>query len=257
MLDLGNNTNASVNYGSANSSAVPQAGARARQVFNLSASVLADQRAQTSSSSSKQIDPALFARIALEEELKRRGGGGGGVRSYNPMNFIPYSFKLMSEALDRIRQAFNQAMSQAFVLPAPVNNFVQQVQNYVANLFNTPVLQNLNTAINQSFAQIAQALQNPGQTAAKLANNLMQIANTIASAVAAGLKKVFASKEDDKFDPDNEYFQEDDDFLSKAWGIFSNVGNDANQSNARNIKSHIDNLAKQVVRFLSGFRQGF
>ncbi|MDD9898697.1 MAG: hypothetical protein OXU45_06835 [Candidatus Melainabacteria bacterium] len=252
MLNAG--TNANVNYGSANA-ATTSGAQKAKQVFNLSARVVAEQRPQQQVQN-RQIDPAVLARIALEEELKRRGGGGGGFRNFNPLNFVPYSFKLMSAAMERMRQAFNQAMSQAFNLPAPVANAVQQVQNYVTNLFNAPILQNFNTAINQSFAQLAQALQNPGQTAARLATNIMQLASTMASAVAAGLKKVFGDKEEDRLDPDNQYFQEDEGFLKRVWGVFADVSNDGNQSNARNIKSHIDNLAKQVTHFFNKFRFG-
>jgi hypothetical protein len=242
VMEVGSNSKAGTNYGAANAAA--SAGTRANQVFNLSARIVAEQR-PPEPVRSNQIDPALLARIALEEELKRRGGGGGGgVKSFNPMNFIPYSFKLMSEAIESARQAFNQALSQAFAMPAPVNNVLAQVQNFITNVLNQPVAQNLNTAINQTFSQLAQAMQNPGQLASRLASNVMQLANSLASAVAAGLKKVFNNKEEDRLD------------LKRVWGVFANVGNDANQSNARNIKSHIDNLAKQVTRFFANLRFG-
>ncbi|MBT6843941.1 MAG: hypothetical protein HOA17_09160 [Candidatus Melainabacteria bacterium] len=224
-----------------------------RQLFKLSARLLAQERGAglVQQQQNNQIDPALLARISLEEELKKRGGGGGGMRSFNPMVFVPYSFKLLAQAIDQLRAALMQALNQGLAMPAPIQNTLQSVQSIIGRVFNNPFVANLTTAINQSFAQLANAMRNPLATANKLATNVMQFANAIASAVASGLKKVFGGKEEDKLDPDNIHFKEDDGFLKRVWGMFADVANDANQSNARNIKSHIDNLANQVTRWMS------
>lgn len=259
MVDFGGSTalNLGANRTSTDTIVVNAASQQANQnpanaVFNLNARFLARERGPLQPAPqqrNQQIDPALLLRIALEEELKKRGGGGGGFRSFNPLLFVPYSFKLLAQAIDRLRQAFNQALNNNFALPTPVTNAVQSVQNYIAGALNTRFVANLTTAVNQSFAQIANAMRNPLATAQKIVMNVVQLANVIASAVAAGLKKVFTGKEEDRFDPDNKVFQEDEGFLRRIWGMFADVSNDANQSNAKNIKSHIDNLAKQFTKW--------
>lgn len=229
--------------------------------LNLSARFLAQERTNLvqppSRQVNQQIDPALLARISLEEELKRRGGGGGGFNSFNPLLFVPYSFKLMAEAIDRAREAINQILNQGFALPAPLNNVVQTAQNFVAGIVTSPFVTNLGIAINQSIAQIANTLRDPMATANKIATNMIQLANVIASAVAAGLKKVFGAKDEDRLDPDNELYREEEGFLKRVWGMFADVGNEASQSNAKDIKSHIDNIAKQVTRWAYSINRPF
>ncbi len=234
------------------------------QVFSLSARVLAARDAlpyapSAPTHTSQQIDPALLARISLEEELKRQGGGGGGgPRFTSPTLFVLYSMRLINDAMREAYQALQKALDQGVLnATAPISNAISVAQELTGQLLSNPVFVNLGIAINQSFEQIASALKDPAATAAKLANNFAQFGSVVASAIANGLKRLFYNKDEDRFDPDNAIYDEDTGFLTRMLGLFGNIGNQGSESNAKNIKSHIDNLAKQVTNWAASFNYPF
>ena len=234
------------------------------QVFSLSARILAARETLPETRSNpqntnQQIDPALLARIALEEELKRQGGGGGGgPRFTSPTLFVLYSMRLINDAMRQAYEALQKALDQSGQnISVPVNNAVAVVQEALAKFISNPVFVNLGTAINQSFLQIGKMLDDPAATATKLANNVAQFGSVVASAIANGLKRLFYGKEEDRLDPDNEIYQGEAGLLDKALSFLGMIDNEASGSNAKNIKAHIDNLANQVTRWAASINYPF
>ncbi len=251
--------NASQTYTPPSSNQTPS-----NQVFSLSARILAAREPLPASNPSpqninQQLDPALLARISLEEELKKQGGGGGGgPRFTSPTLFVLYSMKLINDAMREAYENLQKALDQGVLnATAPITNTIAAMQEAVSEFMANPVMANLGTAINQSFAQIADALKDPAATASKLANNVAQFGSVVASAIANGLKRLFYGKEEDRLDPDNELYQGEIGLLDKALSFFGMIDNQGNESNARNIKSHIDNLANQVTRWAASINYPF
>lgn len=226
------------------------------QVFSLSARVLAARDPLPYSPSTpvnpgQQIDSAVLARIALEEELKRQGGGGGGSpRFTSPTLFVLYSMRLINDAMRQAYEALQKALDQGVLnASASVNNAVVTAQEIVGEFLASPLFINLGTAINQSLAQIKSAFSDPATMANKLMNSAVHLGSVVASAIASGLKRLFYGKDEDRLDPDNELYQSDTNLLDKALSFFGMIDNQGNESNAKNIKSHIDNIANQVTRW--------
>ncbi len=268
MVDLGatgtiNSAAPAVNSAASSApAAAPNASQPAsNQVFSLSARILAAREPLSSPSPqvTNQMDPALLARISLEEELKKQGGGGGGgVRFSSPTLFVLYSMRMINDAMREAYEALQKALDQGVLnATAPVNNFIAGVQEAVSEFMNNPVMANLGIAINQSFSQIANALKDPAASASKLMNNAVHLGSVVASAIASGLKRLFYSKDEDRLDPDNAIYQNEEGLLDKALSFFGMIDNQGNESNAKNIKSHIDNLAKQVTRWASSINYPF
>ena len=197
-----------------------------------------------------QIDPAVLARIALEEELKKKGGGGGGARSFNPMTWIPYSFKLLAKAIEQARAAVANAALQALA------SLTQGIRGNIAQVFQNVgrALQPVNkffSLITVGFARataraIGEFARNPIGASIRMANNAMQTGMAIFAAVVNGLKKVIYGKDENKLDPDEEIYKEEGIF-SKLINFFT-LKDEDNESNGRNIKSHLNNRAKQVTQ---------
>jgi len=172
------------------------------------------------------FDPATLARIAIEEELKRKGGGGGGGgRSYNPNVWVPYSFKLMAEAIDAMRAAFAKALAQGLELPKV---FTQEVAQAASN-----AVSNMTNPISNAFSNFMNAGQNQLQTilrdlqtntlanANKLFSNSFHMGMTIFSAIANNLKKIFYTKNTEVEDPDEEIYTPKQGALSRLLGFFN------------------------------------
>ncbi len=244
--------------GPANNSPATQS--QANQVFSLSARILAAREPDSPvQATSRQIDPALLARIALEEELKRQGGGGGGGPKFtSPTLFVLYSMRLINDAMREAYEALQKALDQAGQnITAPFTNTIAAVQESMNNFIANPLFTNLGTAINQSFAQIAKALNDPAVMANKLVNNFAQFGSVVASAIANGLKRLFYGKDEDRLETDNNIYEGEDGIMNRILGMFININNQGNESNAKNIKSHIDNLAKQVTKWVTSLNHPF
>lgn len=225
------------------------------QVFSLSARILAARDTlpytPAPANTNQQIDPAVLARVSLEEELKRRGGGGGGApRFTSPTLFVLYSMRLINDAMREAYEALQKALDQGVLnAGAPINNALEVAQDLVGKFLATPTLVNLGTAINQSLAQIKSAFGDPATTASKLMNSAVHLGSVVASAIASGLKRLFYGKDEDRLDPDNELYQNEAGLLDKALSFFGMIDNQGSESNAKNIKAHIDNIANQVTRW--------
>jgi hypothetical protein len=197
-----------------------------------------------------QIDPSVLARIALEEELKKKGGGGGGGRSYNPVNWIPYSFKLLAKAIEEARTAIANAFLQA------VNDISQLLQgsvskagNNIANLFKP--ITNFTGNILNNFAQntaklLNQFSKNPIGFSIRMANNVAQTGLAIFAAVVNGLKKAIYGKDEAVNEADEEIYRKEGIF-SKLLSFFT-LQQEDRESNGKNIKAHLNNRAKQVTQ---------
>ena len=197
-----------------------QSQAATGNTFNLRAKALAVRQGfeQVQDQAGKQgrnnLDPAMLARIALEEELKKKGGGGGGARRYNPMLWVPYSFKILAQAIDQLRQAFHKALNQSFF---GVPNFVSRaatntlgtINKFFAPLTN-PIMNGLAKGLNSLTRGLNNFMKNPIAAANKMLNNMAQVALVITSAIINGLKKVFFGKDEEKQDVDESIYEDDD-----------------------------------------------
>lgn len=219
------------------------------QSYNLRAEANSERQATVSQNS--QLDPSVLARIAIEEELKKKGGGGGGGgKSYNPANWIPYSFSLLAKAIEQARQAVADAFLQAL---ATINQTIQgglgQIGKNIGNLFK-PV-NNLARNIFLGFAQntakaINQFAKNPIGFSIRMANNAMQTGMAMFAALVNGLKKAIYGKDEALKEADEEIYKEEGIF-SKLVSFFT-MQDQNNESNGRNIKSHLNNKAKQITQ---------
>lgn len=202
--------------------------------FNLRAKALAVrqgyEQVKDQPSQAKQqnnLDPAVLARIAMDEELKKRGGGGGGSRPFNPMMWVPYSFKLLAKAIEELRQAFNRAIDQSFM--AVPNLLTSTTTNTLSalNKFMAPVLNPIVTGFAQGLSSIARSIEsfikNPIAATNRLVNNAVQVALTITSAIINGLKKVFFGKDEEKQELDETIYESEESsgLLSRLLKFFS------------------------------------
>ena len=221
----------------------------ASQSYNLRAE--ANSQRQATVAQNNQLDPSVLARIALEEELKKKGGGGGGGgKSYNPLAWVPYSFTLMAKAIDQARQVVADAFLQALdTINQTIQGGLAQFGQNLTNLFR-PITQPINTAfanIGQSLAKaLSQFAKNPIAFAGRMANNAMQTGMAIFAAVVNGLKKIIYGKDEAKNDVDEEEYKEEG-VLSRLLS-FMNFGDNDNEGNGKNIRSHLNNQAKQITQ---------
>jgi hypothetical protein len=202
--------------------------------FNLRAKALAVRQGyeevQDGSSQGKQpnnLDPAVLARIAVEEELKKRGGGGGGSRPFNPMLWVPYSFKLLAKAIEDLRQAFNRAIDQSFMaIPNTISVVATDTMSAV-NRFMAPVLNPIVSGMAQGLSSMAKAIEsfmkNPIAATNRMLNNSVQIAVAITSAIINGLKKVFFGKDEEKLELDETVYESEESsgLISRLLSFFS------------------------------------
>lgn len=210
-----------------------QSGAATGNTFNLRAKALAVRQGfdqvqdQPKQQGKNNLDPAVLARIALEEELKKKGGGGGGSRPFNPMVWIPYSFKLLAKAIEQLRQAFNQAMNQS--LNAIPNFAVRTVANTLSSvnkLFSpvtTPIANGLASVINSFTRGLNSFMKNPLAATNKMLLNAAQVGIVITSAIINGLKKLFFTKDEDRQEIDETLYDSDDEqgLLSRLLKFFT------------------------------------
>lgn len=210
-----------------------QSGAATGNTFNLRAKALAVRQGfdqvqdQPKQQSRNNLDPAMLARIALEEELKKKGGGGGGSRPFNPMVWVPYSFKLLAKAIEQLRQAFNQALNQSLLA---VPNFVARNITVSLNAVNkffapvtVPIANGLASAMNSMARGLNNFMKNPLAATNKLLLNAAQVGIVITSAIINGLKKVFFTKDEDKEEVDETIYDGDEKqgLLSRLLGFFT------------------------------------
>lgn len=197
-----------------------------------------------------QTDPSVLARIALEEELKKKGGGGGGGKRYNPMAWIPYSFKLLAKAIEQARTAVANAFLEAI---NSINQLIQgsvgQVGKNIGNLFKplNNFVGNIVTNFAQSTAKaINQLSKNPIGFSIRMANNVAQTGLAIFAAVVNGLKKAIYGKDEAVNEADEEIYKEEG-LFSKLINFFT-LQDESRESNAKNIKAHLNNKAKQITQ---------
>lgn len=205
---------------------------------------------------SKQVDPALLARIAIDEELKRRGGGGGGGMSFNPNMWVSYSYKAINEALQQLYDLVNKITAQsANQVTSAVNNMASQLLSATANFFApvTQPVQSFFTQLQKDLNWLARSFgNNPLEASLKLASNIMQMANAIFSAVANGLKKIIYGKDEERVDTDELLYEDEETVFSRTLG-FRSMQDEDNEGTGRNMKAHLDNLAKQLTDWASSF----
>ncbi len=218
------------------------------QSYNLRAE--ANSQREVAVNQQNQIDPSVLARIALEEELKKKGGGGGGGRSYNPINWIPYSFSLLAKAIEQARTEVANAFLQAL---ATINQSIQAAINqFGANLGKalspiTNFTSNIVTGFAQNISRSIEAFsKNPIAFAGRMATNAMQTGIAIFAALVNGLKKVIYGKDESLAEADEENYKKEGIF-SKLLSFFTLQGED-NESNQKNTKSHLNNKAKQQTQ---------
>jgi hypothetical protein len=196
-----------------------------------------------------QIDPALLARVSLEEELKRRGGGGGAAAKadFNPNFFVSYSYKIINDALRQLYEAANSALNSA----PNLNQTLSQATNTVLTVFQgfTNVFAGVMTNITSFSSTLMATLANPLSTARTLMSNIAHLGTLMASAIASNLKKILYGKDDSKLDPDDELYSNQDGMFASLMNFFALNDNQGNESNGKNIKSHIDNFNKQITRW--------
>jgi hypothetical protein len=210
----------------------------------------------TQDQSPRQIDPAMLARIALEEELKRKSGGGGGggsAPSFNPNMWVSYSYKLMNKAMEQLYELFNKILDQSTqASSSAMSNMAAQAGAGIANVFSrlTSPFQNLFSTILRSNSNPATAPKTPLEAALKLSSDFVQLANILFSSLINGLKKSIYGKDDDTKDLNNQK-QEDDTF--SLMGLDAIVDED-NEANGKSIKSHMDNIARQYNNWANSFK---
>ena len=210
-----------------------QSGAATGNTFNLRAKALAVRQGfdqvqdQPKQQGRNNLDPAVLARIALEEELKKKGGGGGGTRPYNPMLWVPYSFKLLAKAIEEIRQAFEKAISQSLnALPNFVSRGIISTTNSVNKFFapiTTPIAIGLANILNTLSKGLNSFIKNPLEATNRMLMNAAQVALVITSAIINGLKKVFFGKDEDKLEVDEEIYESEEKqgLMSRLLGFFT------------------------------------
>lgn len=218
----------------------------AQALVELKARVVADRVNLTSN----QIDPALLARISLEEEMKRRGGGGGGgkVESFNPNLFVSYSYKIINDALRQIYEAANRALAPNQAVNQAANQVVSFAAGVTQGLNN--VLSGVMTNLGNFASGLMATLTNPLATARTLMTNMMHLGTLMGNAVANGLKRIFYGKDETNVDSDNAFYVNADNMFTNFMNIFTLNDNPEKESNGKNIKSHIDNLTKQITRWV-------
>lgn len=198
-----------------------------------------------------QLDPSVLARLAIEEELKKKGGGGGASRPFNPLAWVPYSFKLMAAAIERMRQAFEQAMAQGIgQIDINFMSTVREAGVATGQMIRAIVLPVTNAFTNtmQSMVNFAKAFaKDPAGTTVKLLNQISFISQVIGSAIASGLKKLFYGKDEEKLEADYEIYEdEDQSYFDRILGSVNNRTIEINNNNS--IASHIQNMAKQITK---------
>jgi len=210
-----------------------QSGAATGNTFNLRAKALAVRQGfdqvqdQPKQQGRNNLDPAVLARIALEEELKKKGGGGGGTRPYNPMLWVPYSFKLLAKAIEEIRQAFEKAISQSLnALPNFVSRGIISTTNSVNKFFapiTTPIAIGLANILNTLSKGLNSFIKNPLEATNRMLMNAAQVALVITSAIINGLKKVFFGKDEEKLEVDEEIYESEEKqgLMSRLLGFFT------------------------------------
>lgn len=220
----------------------------ATPVYTLGATV----NVEASNAASNRIDPTILARVALDEELKRKGGGGGGGAVFkSPTLFVLYSMRLINDALRQAYQALQQALAQsAAKATSPLLQAITNTQNALLNFINnnpvTNFVTNFSNGVGRSLDQIANAFKNPQQLANQISTNFSALGNLIASAIANGLKRTY-NKDEDRLDPNEEIYEDEDNLFAKGMNFFGINNNQ--ESNSKSIKSHIDNIAKQFARW--------
>lgn len=253
-------------YGAAGSANVGQASPQPSAAYSLAAKV-AIARDDTFNPAPKatvnpQIDPAILARAAIEDELRKKGGGGGGgsTKSYNPTLWVPYSFKLMAQSIDQSRAFFAQIFQQIVnFIPNTLTNFSNGVNRAFANLggrLANPIITLLSQMQKQANSLLEAMIKTPLNLAVGLGSNVSHLANMIANALTQGLRKFILGKDDKDEDLQamkrNEiYHNEDIDFLEKL-GDLPTQDTDASSA-TQSIKGHIDNLSNQLTKWAASF----
>lgn len=199
-----------------------------------------------------QVDPALLARIAAEEERKKRGGGGGGGGFYNQMTHVPYSFVLIGEAIERARQAFNQALAAASQ-PSNNNQANPQAANNAAPpptvmQFIMPMITPMLVLAQNTGKLLRDSMKNVAGFASRMANNVAHVGLTIFSAIANNLKKIFYNKDESATDVEDENYKTDDDNFFANTIRFLGLNDEGNsEENGKTIKAHLDNQARLIT----------
>ncbi len=210
-----------------------------------------------------QADLAALARAAIEDELRKKGGGGGGgsVKSYNPMLWVPYSFKLMTQSIDQTRALFAQAFLQIVnFIPNTLANLNRSFNNFFANLgarLTSPITNLLGQMQRQTTNLLGVMLRTPLNLAIGLGSNVSHLANMIANALTQGLRKFILGKDDKDEDLNakkrNEIY-DDEDALNFLDRLDSTPTQDADASSAtQSIKGHIDNVSNQLTKWAASF----
>lgn len=206
----------------------------------------ADIKAKSAPERSPQIDPALLARISIEEELKRRGGGGGGggrTESFNPNLFVSYSYKIINDALRELfelgKTVFNSGTA---ILEAPAN-LAANITKSINNAFSGVM-----TNIGNFGSNLMATILSPFNSAKNLATNFASLGTLIGSAIANGLKKIFYGKDEEKIET-KEYEEDKEGFFGGLINFMTLSGNADNESNGKTIKAHIDNVNKQILNW--------
>lgn len=183
------------------------------------------------------LDPFVLAKVAIEDEIrKRKGGGGGGggflsTESYNPTLWVPYSFKLMAQAMNESRAFFNQSWQQVLnLIPNTLNNIANVVNRGIANLGRSLGL-NLTNMLGQlqrqASALLESAIKAPMNLALSLGSNVSHLANTIANALSQGLRRLVYGK-DEKDELENENKKDSNNLFDSFSDWIKNLRSDNN-----------------------------
>ncbi len=255
-------------YGPAGSANAGQTSAQPSAAYSLAARVAIARDDTFSPAPAKQINPqidlALLARAAIEDELRKKGGGGGGgggsIKSYNSTVWVPYSFKLMAQSIDQSRAFFAQIFQQIVnFIPNSLANLSNSVNRAFANLggrLMSPIATVLSQMQKQANNLLEAMIKTPLNLAVGLGSNVSHLANMIANALTQGLRKFILGKDDKDEDLQamkrNEiYYDEDIDFLEKLGDLPTQ---DTNASSAtQSIKGHIDNVSNQLTKWATSF----
>ena len=205
---------------------------------------------QNTSSQQQQVNltQLLFDRARMEDEMRRRlmgGGGGGGSRKIEP--YVPFGFLRMAQQMDAAR-----ILILNFLRTAPLNApSLEKLATMISNLaMLAPVkafMGNLGARINNSFISLAKTTVSLFDSAKALAASVLNAGIAATSNFINKLFKLFKKdgdlelKDEEEFEK-NDLFEKLKTFLTKRGG--------EQDDNRRNIFSHIENLADQIVKKL-------
>lgn len=206
----------------------------------------AEQSIQQNQQVAQQLSPQQLAELAAEAERRRRGGGGGGA-SRKIEAYVPFSFLKMARASDLLKQFF---ISQFQANAGEARGI--EARPVAAQPAPEGAVAKFAGALKGAFVNIASFPMNAAKMAFQLGANVMNLGVVAAAGLANKIFKALLGKDEDKVENNDDLDEGDKfDFMESFKSLFVKQQREGHSENRRNIFSHIENMADQVVKALT------